>query len=145
MRPVIDHLHVTVRDLRATEPFYDRLLPLFGYDLRLKEHTSIPEHEYESVEYHHRSLCLGFISPRTQFVNDRVHRRKPGAVHHIAFLAESKGEVDRLYQAVQSLGASIVAEPRLYPEYCPDYYAFFFKDPNGIKLEVVYYDKPTYF
>ena len=30
-----------------------------------------------------------------------------------------------------------VSEPRLYPEYTPDYYATFFHDPDGIELEIV--------
>lgn len=30
-----------------------------------------------------------------------------------------------------------VTEPQLYPEYTPDYYAFYFSDPDNIRLEVV--------
>ena len=61
-------------------------------------------------------------------------------------MANSPTEVDRLFAAVSSLaGARIVSEPRQYPEYAPDYYAFFFKDPEGIKWEVVHFDKGRYF
>ena len=47
--PMLDHLHITVGDLSRAEAFYDRLLPLFGYDLGLKERTEDPEHEFMSV------------------------------------------------------------------------------------------------
>lgn len=144
--PVLDHLHITVGDLSRAEAFYDRLLPLFGYDLGLKERTEDPEHEFISVEYHHRRLCLGFISPRSGLAADRPHRRRPGSVHHLALMANSPTEVDRLFAAVSSLaGARIVSEPRQYPEYAPGYYAFFFKDPEGTKWEVVHFDKGRYF
>jgi hypothetical protein len=38
---------------------------------------------------------------------------------------------------LRNIGATIVTEPKLYPEYTPDYYALFFKDPEGIKFEIV--------
>jgi hypothetical protein len=31
----------------------------------------------------------------------------------------------------------VATAPRYYPEYAPDYYATFFEDPDGIRLEVV--------
>jgi predicted lactoylglutathione lyase len=131
--------------LKEAEKFYDKLLPYLGFDLNLKEYTGIPEHEYESIEYHHKNISIGLISPRKQFSNEQIHRRKPGALHHLAFLTRSKDEVDYLYDKIKSIGARLVSSPRLYPEYCPDYYAFFFKDPEGIKYEIVYYDKSRYF
>ena len=36
MKPVIDHIHMTVTDLDRAERFYDRLLPMLGFDLRHK-------------------------------------------------------------------------------------------------------------
>ena len=32
-----------------------------------------------------------------------------------------------------------VSEPKLYPEYAPDYFAVFFSDPDGIRLEITNY------
>ena len=54
---------------------------------------------------------------------------------HLAFRADSRAEVDRLHEEIKAIGAFIVASPRAYPEYTPaGYYAFFFKDPDGINL-----------
>ncbi|HET9763738.1 MAG TPA: VOC family protein, partial [Casimicrobiaceae bacterium] len=62
--------------------------------------------------------------------------------HHLAFRAASRAEVDRVYEGLQALGATIVSPPRLYPEYKPTgYYAVFFKDPHGIKYEIVTHDR----
>ena len=68
------------------------------------------------------------------------------ALHHLAFRADSDAEVDRLYEQVRAIeGVTIVAPPGRYPEYTPDYYAFFFKDTEGIKLEIVHFERPAYY
>ncbi len=137
MQPIIDHIQITVRDLNNAVPFYDRFLPLLGFDIKNKVSAVIEEHDFQVVEYTHSSLAFAITSPRKAFVNDSIHRRKPGALHHLAFKADSRSEVDRLHEGLRAIGATIVAEPKLYPEYGPNYYALFFKDPEGIKYEIV--------
>jgi catechol 2,3-dioxygenase-like lactoylglutathione lyase family enzyme len=136
--PVIDHIQITVKDLRVAEAFYDKLLPLLGFDLRRKSGAVIDEHEFQVIEYVHPRLGFAITSPRRAFADDAVHRRKPGAVHHIAFKVDSRAEVDRLHVQLQAIGADIVSPPREYPEYTPrGYYALFFKDLEGLKYEIV--------
>ena len=55
-------------------------------------------------------------------------------LHHLAFQAPDRNAVDSLYQVVKELGAEIVDPPQEY-SYVPGYYAVFFRDPNGIRLE----------
>ncbi len=138
MKPIVDHIQITVKDMKKAEPFYDKLMPILGYDLGRKISAVIEEHDLYVVEYLHDIMDFGICSPRTAFVNDTVHRRKPGAMHHLAFRAESREEVDGLYQEIRRIGADIVHAPRIFPEHGPDYYALFFKDPDGIKYEIVY-------
>jgi catechol 2,3-dioxygenase-like lactoylglutathione lyase family enzyme len=138
MNPVIDHIQVTVRDMALAVPFYDLLLPLLGFSKERRTSAVIEKHDFFVLEYSHRLLAFAITSPRKAFQNEEVHRRRPGALHHLAFRAESRAEVDRLYEEVKAIGALIVAAPREYPEYTPaGYYAFFFKDPDGIKYEIV--------
>ena len=60
--------------------------------------------------------------------------------------ADRPEEGDRLYEAVQAIpGARIRIPPRTYPEYAPDYYAFFFYDTEGIELEIVSFDRTACF
>ena len=144
MEPIIDHIQISVQDMRIAVPFYDKLLPLLGFSLQRKVSAVIEEHELHVVEYTHPRLAFAISSPRKAFVGETVHRRKPGALHHLAFRAESRAEVDRLYVALQALGATIVSPPREYPEYTPPgYYALFFKDLEGIKYEIVCPGHPT--
>ncbi len=134
----IDHIQITVRDMTKAEPFYDRLMPIFGYDLANKISAVIEEHDLYVVEYLHPDMDFGICSPRQAFRDDTVHRRKPGALHHLAFRAKDRVEVDRLYREVEAIGANIVHAPRIFPEHGPNYYACFFKDPDGIKYEIVH-------
>ena len=139
MEPRIDHIEITVADMEASIEFYDRFLPLLGYDLSRKSRAYLADHEKDVVSYEHPQLGFAITSPLAVFATESVNRRKPGALHHLAFKAASRAEVDGLYAALQKLDVEIVAPPREYPEYTPvGYYALFFKDPNGIKYEVVH-------
>jgi len=141
MKPIIDHIQITVKDMSVAVPFYDKLLPLLGFEPSQRVHTVIKSHELHVLDYTHPQLGFTISSPREAFANDTICRRKPGALHHLAFRADSREEVDRFYAQVQAIGAEIVSEPGLYTEYSPHYYAVFFKDLEGIKYEVVC-DKP---
>ncbi len=138
MEPIIDHIQITVKDMSIAVPFYDKLLPVLGFDIQNKVSAVIEEHEFHVVEYTHPRLTFAITSPRSAFAGDTIHRRKPGALHHLAFKAESRAEVDRLHSELKGIGAMIVSPPREYPEYTPPgYYALFFKDLEGIKYEIV--------
>ena len=138
MEPVIDHIEITVKDMSTAIPFYDRLLPLLGFDLRNRSEAMVERHEKHVVSYEHPRLGFAITSPLPAFASEVINRRKPGSLHHLAFRAKSRAEVDRLYLELQAIGATIVSPPREYPEYAPaGYYAFYFKDLEGIKYEIV--------
>jgi catechol 2,3-dioxygenase-like lactoylglutathione lyase family enzyme len=138
MEPIIDHIEITVRDMRTAVPFYDKLLPLLGFDVRSRVEAVIEEHEKHVLQYSHPRLEIAITSPRRAHQGDAVNRRKPGALHHLAFRAASRAEVDRMHTELIRIGATIVSPPREYPEYTPPgYYALFFKDSEGIKYEIV--------
>jgi catechol 2,3-dioxygenase-like lactoylglutathione lyase family enzyme len=138
MEPVVSHIEITVKDMNVAVPFYDRLLPLLGYDLTRKSSVVIEAHEKHVVSYEHPRLGISITSPRREFAADAVHRRRPGALHHLAFKVESRADVDRLHVELLGIGATVVIAPREFPEYTPaGYYALFFKDPDGIRYEIV--------
>ena len=138
MEPAIDHIEITVGNMDVAVPFYDKFLPLLGFDPGKRTTAVIESHEFYVVEYGHPRLGFAINSPRPSFAGDKVHRRKPGALHHLAFRADSQAEVDRLASELQKIGAVITGGPRNYPEYAPQpYYALFFKDLEGITYEIV--------
>jgi catechol 2,3-dioxygenase-like lactoylglutathione lyase family enzyme len=138
MDPIIDHIQITVRNMDVAVPFYDRFLPLLGFDPRSRSTAVIEDREFQVMEYSHPRLGFAINSPRPAVAADAVHRRRPGALHHLAFRVASHAEVDRLYSELKEIGAVIISEPKNYPEYRPQpYYALFFKDLEGIKYEIV--------
>jgi catechol 2,3-dioxygenase-like lactoylglutathione lyase family enzyme len=140
MEPVVDHIQITVKSMASAVAFYDKLTPLLGFSPARRSSAVIESHDLHLVEYSHPKLAFAISSPRAAFRGDDVHRRRPGSLHHLAFRARSRGEVDRLHREVAAIGAVIVAPPREYPEYTPaGYYALFFKDLEGIKYEIVHH------
>ena len=141
MEPIIDHIQLTVKDLDQAAPFYDALMPLLGFDIDQRKRGSVAAHDFEVIEYVHPRLIFGINSPRELFKDNSIHRRKPGSLHHLAFKADSCAAVDALYPKIRDIGAHIVNPPAFYPQHGAHYYALFFKDPQGIKYEIVYEDR----
>lgn len=138
MQPIIDHITITVKDLNVAEKFYDKLMPILGFKMENKCKGKVEAHEFDVVEYCHPLLLFALVSPRSIFKDETIHRRKPGALHHLAFKANSCEEVDELYSKIKAIGANIVDSPQYYPQHGEKYYALFFKDLEGIKYEIVY-------
>ncbi|MDC1068839.1 VOC family protein [Candidatus Kapabacteria bacterium] len=141
MNPIIDHIQITVKDLNKAEPFYDKLMPILGFDLSKKSKGRVNDNDFDVIEYPHKNFIFGINSPREKFKLDEVHRRKPGSLHHLAFRLNSKDEIDTIYPKIKNIGATIIDEPKYYPQHGENYYALFFKDLDGIKYELVFEDR----
>jgi len=72
MEPIIDHIQIIVKDMSIAEPFYDKLFPLLGFDIRHKGSAVIDEHEFHVVEYKHPQLAFAITSPRPAFAADTI-------------------------------------------------------------------------
>lgn len=123
----IDHVYFTVSDLAASERFYDRVLvDVLGH---LKARAPIGGDPH--VHYVNRHFSVALRPARTRSAHDSY---APG-LHHFCFRVEDAAAVDRVAEALGAAGVP-ASPPRLYPEYAPDYYATFFADPDGLRLEV---------
>jgi catechol 2,3-dioxygenase-like lactoylglutathione lyase family enzyme len=56
---------------------------------------------------------------------------------HIAFAAPNRAAVRAFVDAAVGCGAQVLHEPRLWPEYHPNYYGGFVRDPDGNNVEAV--------
>ena len=72
--------------------------------------------------------------PTSPITEDATHT--PNA-NRIAFWAADREKVDRVANLVRSIGANVTSGPQEYPEYGGSYYAVYFEDPCGNRLEVV--------
>ena len=70
------------------------------------------------------------------------YNRFRAGLHHLALKAKHKDDVDRLHNFLVTEGVTVLDPPADYPEYGPHYYAVFFADPDGMKLELVHYPVP---
>jgi glyoxylase I family protein len=124
----LDHIYVTVSDLARAERFYDLAMQALGFRKGVRPVAGEPH-----LHYFNRALQYTIRPARTDAPADRY---RAGAMHHICFQVPDAGAVDEAHGRLCSAG--IAADtPRLYPEYRPDYYATFFSDPDGIRLEIV--------
>jgi glyoxylase I family protein len=130
MRGTIDHLNLTVNDLAVSAPFYEVLLSFLGYQ-RVRDEPSGIDWDFLSPN----GPCSIGIKPARAA---RVHDRYSCELHHLAWRAESRDDVDRLYNLLLTFRATILDRPAEYPHYEAGYYAVFFADPDGLKLEFVY-------
>src|SRR3954471_4876935 len=64
------------------------------------------------------------------------HAIPGGRQTHLALRVEDEVTVRRGHELATAAGAEILHEPRLWPEYAPDYYAVFIRDPAGNNLEL---------
>jgi glyoxylase I family protein len=124
----IHHIDLTASDLVRSTVFYDRVLPLLGFR-RIADCSEGPLWAGAQLE-------LGLQAARAPC--QRPHDRTSAGLHHLAFTAPSREAVDALHRELVALGIEILDPPAEYPEYTPGYYALFFADPDGIKLEFVH-------
>lgn len=134
MRGVIHHIDLTVRDAKASLAFYESVLGFMGYTLQGQTEAGFDfALETPGAPY----TSIGILDARGPNAA-RVHDRYTIGLHHLAWTAESRAEVEALYQHLLKIGAKVLYAPAEYPEYGPTYYAVFFSDPDGMKLEFVH-------
>ena len=134
MRGLIHHLDLTVRDPWASRPFYDAVLGFMGYR-RTKEDARGFDW---ALLLPGGGLCSIGVMRATGPGAERAHDRYSPGLHHVAWTAASREEVDRLHALLVEIGASVLDPPAEYPQYGNGYYAVFFADPDGLKLEFVH-------
>ena len=58
---------------------------------------------------------------------------------HIAFAAADRAAVRAFFETAKAIGAEVLHEPRVWPEYHELYYGAFVRDPDGNNVEAVYH------
>ena len=128
LRGVMHHIDLTVSDPAVSAPLYGAVLTFMGYRQR-------GEFEWRlTTPQGHTSLQL---NPAQGGHAARRHDRYAPGLHHLAWRAETREDVDRFHALLQEIDAPILHPPAAYPEYNSGrgYYAVFFADADGLKLE----------
>jgi glyoxylase I family protein len=126
----VHHVDLVVSSIERSLPFYRELLGPLGWH-------GIGEVEGERGEtiwyLTGRETSLGLREAQSE--SGPVDRYAPG-LHHLAFEVSSRAVVDERAEWLVASGAVLESEPQEYT-YLPGYYAVFFYDPDGIKLEIL--------
>jgi len=126
---LFDHIDLRVSDLGKVRKLYDALLPAMGYSRIVEDADSIC---YYRPGDDRSAPFLGLDL-------DPSHRRNGS---RIAVRAASRAELERLAAIARDAGATAFEGPELCEEYTPYYYAAFFEDADGNKLELCYREAP---
>lgn len=127
----IDHISVRVSDFARSKEFYTKLFGFLGFKVL---------NEYDDA--------IGWTNGKTRYWigqadaqgKKRKYRIGDVGLHHYAFELRNRKDVDALEAFLKKIGAAIV-DPA--DEYYDDYYAVFFFDPDGIKLEGMKWGEKT--
>lgn len=126
----IDHIYIAVTDLDRSETFYDRV---FIQALGFRKNTFILGGD-SHIQYFNRHFGYVLRPARSRSTHDSY---APG-LHHLCLRVDSVADVAFVSARLRGLGID-ASEAKLYPEYAADYWATFFTDPDGVRLEVTNY------
>jgi catechol 2,3-dioxygenase-like lactoylglutathione lyase family enzyme len=118
---MLDHLSIQCTDADVSAAFYDRVLAAIGGQ-RIMEFGPV-------IGYGVPPMPDFWIGPLTTGEGFRES--------HIAFTAPDRAAVRSFFEAATAIGAEVLHEPRVWPEYHPSYYGAFVRDPDGNNVEAV--------
>lgn len=121
MPRILDHIDLRVPDLAAARAFYDRLLPALGFT----EWQDVPAGWISyNAPGEGPTEFFGFIESADFTANE----------NRIAFWAATNADVDAMMPLLRQIGAKAIEGPGF--DEGPGYYAVFFEDPFGNRLEI---------
>jgi catechol 2,3-dioxygenase-like lactoylglutathione lyase family enzyme len=118
---MLDHLSIQCADVAAATAFYDATLAALGGS-RVMDFGTV----------------IGYgIAGRPTFWIGPLMSGEANREIHVAFQAADRAAVRSFFDAAVAAGAPVLHEPREWPEYHPNYYGAFVRDPDGNNVEAV--------
>jgi catechol 2,3-dioxygenase-like lactoylglutathione lyase family enzyme len=118
---MLDHLSIQCADVGVAAAFYDQTLAPLGVSRKWDFGTV--------VGYGTGGSPTFWIGPLMAGENNREI--------HVAFQAVDRDAVRAFFDAAVAAGAPVLHEPQLWPQYHPNYYGAFVRDPDGNNVEAV--------
>ncbi|RWR03589.1 glyoxalase [[Pantoea] beijingensis] len=125
----VDHIVLSVSDFAVSKAFYGGLFAFLGFEIM----DEFPE----AMGWSNGSTRLWIYQADKSGLAHPYRKGDPG-FHHYAWSLRNRKDVDELQTWLRENDVEIVDAAG---EYYPDYYAVFFLDPDGMKLEGMYYGK----
>jgi glyoxylase I family protein len=144
----LTHIDISIGYPERSIPFYAAFFESLGYR---RWSIAMPEWQEPGatratwgIRYPNGARFDVEVRPARTESRDRKYDRYEPGPHHLAFHADSRATVDRIHRAMLAAGAKVLDVPTDYsgqPGYDEGYYAVFFEDPDGVKLEVAHIPK----
>ncbi len=135
MEPVevfgLEHIDVTVNDLARSTIFFDKVMPALGF-------RRLAEDNGDDVRWGNAHMTFAIRQAEPAERGALFNRYRVG-LHHLAFKAGTREAIDEFHRFLVRENLSVLDPPAEYPQYGPNYYAVFFADPDGMKLELVHF------
>jgi catechol 2,3-dioxygenase-like lactoylglutathione lyase family enzyme len=127
---MLHHVSVGVGDVEQAARFYDGVLGTLGYK--------------RVMEFMPYAVAYGELAPEfwVQLPSDRNPATVGNGVH-IGFAARTKAAVEAFHRAALAAGGKDEGPAGLRPDYGPDYFGAFVRDPYGNKLEACFAPEPA--
>jgi len=122
----IAHIQITVNNMDACIPFYEKLLTFMGLTQVVKSKQGI---------YMVGGRTAVGITRSTRENRQHAFDQKRIGLHHVCFRAKKREDIDELYEFLKKENAKVIHPPENGP-WAPGYYSLLFEDPDGIRLEV---------
>jgi catechol 2,3-dioxygenase-like lactoylglutathione lyase family enzyme len=135
---LFDHIDLRVKNMEAARKFYRKFLPQLGF---VHERAEPAPAEVSAGDFH-TFYSAGGDRPSEFFGFTEDKNHQPNGTR-IAFWADTRDEVDRVAKLVREAGGKALEGPEICADYSPGYYAFFFEDPDGNKLEICCRESPV--
>ena len=128
---MLSHVTVGIRDIDRGVAFYRPLMEALGWEEKFATRAAPGPWAGWKMPGAERPLFI-ITAP----VN-REPPAGPGNGPMVAFMVETRADVDAAHALALTLGATDEGAPGLRPQYHPDFYAAYVRDPDGNKLCVV--------
>lgn len=145
VRGPLTHVDLSISDPDRTIPFYAALFGALGYRRLDISHPDFRGPRPRRAAWQVRldsGASFGIeVRPSSGPNRDRRHDRYAPGMHHMAFHAEDARDVDHVHEVMLAAGATVLDAPADYTGqrgYSAGYYAAFYADPDGIKIEVAH-------
>ena len=128
----LGHVDLVCRDVDASLAFYGAVLGPLG----LEPPHGVAGERRETIHYlRFPTVGSGSLGLRQALEDQPFELYAPG-LHHLALAVDTREDVDAAHDAAVAAGATVLHAPRLWPQYHPEYYATFFLDPDGFRIEI---------
>lgn len=124
---MIDHIGFSVSDFERAKAFYTKALTPLGYTLIVE----VPAHKTEAG---HAAAGFGAGGKPDFWIAGEGKLERPV---HVAITTKDRAAVDAFYKAAIAAGGKDNGPPGLRPQYHPNYYGAFVRDPDGHNIEAV--------